>query len=327
MAIGKASNFVIRDDLFTTIFEEQINQNARNASEQSMGTFQIVTSMIEGDFGKRRFFDRLTGGITRRDTTSVSAATDIPLTMDEVISVKRNFKFGPYAQTLDAFEKAQISVDQMTENLAVIYADELAKETLNSGLIAVTAALSQETSTLVYNYGTLGSSYNLNHTALINGRALLGDAFGRVKAWITHSKSWHDLVAGQLTVGSGNVSDFVVYQGNAGTIGIPVFVTDSSALTVTGTPTQYVTLGLQENAVVVTLSESQRMVGDQITGLENLTYRIQGEGAYNIEVKGYKWDTANGLAAPTDNTLGTSSNWDEVVASHKDKAGVYILTD
>ena len=324
MATGLASNFVIRDELFSTIFVEQINQNARAASEQSRGAIQIVTAMLEGDYAKRRFFDRLTGGIARRDATSVAALTDTAMTMDEVISVKRNFKFGPYAQTLDAFEKAQISMDQMTENLSIIYADELAKTTLNAGLLAVKTALSQETGVLVYDYTATG---NLSHAALVAGRALMGDAFGRIKCWVTHSKSFHDLTAAQLSVASGNVADFVVYEGGVGTIGLPAFVTDSSSLISSATPTQYITLGLVENAVVITLSESQRMVGDQITGLENLVYRVQGEGAYNVEVKGYKWDTANGGANPTDGTLGTTTNWDSVVASHKDKAGVYIYTD
>jgi hypothetical protein len=112
----------------------------------------------------------------------------------------------------------------------------------------------------------------------------------------------------------------------AGTLGLPAFVTDSTALYITGTPVDYLTLGLVENAVVITLSENQRMVADQITGLDNLVLRVQGEGAYNVEIKGFKWDTGNGGTNPTDNTLGTASNWDTVVASHKDQAGVYIRT-
>lgn len=323
MAATLASNMVIRDDLFSAVFEEQINQNARNASEQSRGTIQIVTSMLEGNYAKRRFFDRLTGGVVRRDTTSLQAATDTNLTMDEVISVKRNWRYGPYATALDAFEKAQLSVDQFAETLAVTFADEFAKTVLNSGLIAVSAALSQETSTLVYDYTGTG---NMAHAALVTGRGKMGDAFGRIRAWVFHSKPWHDLVGAQMTVASGNVGDFAVYDGNTGTIGIPAFVTDSPPLRIAGTPVDYLTLGLVQNAVVITLSESQRMVLDQVTGLDNLVLRMQGEGAYNVEVKGYKWDTGNGGTNPTDGALGTASNWDSVVASHKDKAGVSIRT-
>lgn len=323
MAIGKASDFKIRDDLFSTIFVEQMTQNAKGASEQSRGAIQIVTEMLEGDYARTRFFDRLTGGITRRDTTDVTAAADLALTQDENISVKRNFIFGPYAQTLDAFEKAQISSDQMTENLAVIYADELAKTALNAALESVAAALSAETATLVHDYTGTG---NLAHAALVTGRGKMGDAFGRIRAWVGHSKAFHDLTAAQLSVASGNVADFVVYEGGVGTLGLPFFVTDSDALIRPATPTAYCTLGLVENAVTITMSESQRMVVDVITGLKNIVQRVQGEGAYNIGVKGYQWNVSAGGANPTDNTIATASNWTSVVASHKDKAGVYVLT-
>ena len=325
MAIGKASDFIINDDLFDTIFVEQINQNVNAFNAASGNAIRFVTNMLEGDYAKTRFFDRLTGGVARRDTTSVSAATDLALTQDEVISVKCSRGFGPYAQTLDAFEKAQISSEQMTSNLAIMFADEFLKDALNTGLMAGVAALSQTTGgqDLIYDYSATG---DLNHTALLRGRAKMGDAYGRIKAWVMHSKSFHDLAEAQLTVASGNVADFAIYEGNAGTLGLPVIVTDSASLFLSGTPDNYYTLGLCENGIVVTESENRRMVSDLVTGLDNLVMRVQGEHAYNVEVKGFKWDTANGGANPTSATIGTTTNWDSVVADDKDKAGVIVQT-
>ena len=325
MAIGKASNFVINDDLFDTIFVESINQNVNAFNAASANSIRFVTNMLEGDYAKTRFFDRLTGGVARRDTTSVSAATDTALTMDEVISVKCSRAFGPYAQTLDAFEKAQISSDQMTSNLAVMFADEFLKDALNTGLTAGVAALKQTTGSqdLLLDYSGTGE---LSHAALVQGRAKMGDAFGRIKAWVMHSKPFHDLVEAQISVASGNVADFVIYEGNAGTLGIPVIVTDSSSLVLDATTDNYYTLGLVENGIVVQESENRRMVSDLITGLDNLVMRVQGEHAYNVEVKGFKWDTANGGANPTAATIGTETNWDSVVADDKDKAGVVVQT-
>ena len=54
--------------------------------------------------------------------------------------------------------------------------------------------------------------------------------------------------------------------------------------------------------------------------------RFHGEHAFNVEIKGAQWDTANGGNNPTDATLATASNWDAVVADKRDKAGVYIKT-
>lgn len=322
MAIGKASNFVINSELFDTIFVEQITQNVNAFNGASNNTLRFMTQMQEGDYAKTRFFDRLAGGVIRRDTTSVSAATDLAMTQDEVITVKVSRTFGPYAQTLDAFEKAGISSDQMTSNLAVIFADEFLKDALNTGLTAAVAALNN-TAALKLDYTGTG---DLAHAALVQGRAKMGDAYGRIRAWVMHSKPFHDLVESQLSVASGNVADFVIYEGNAGTLGLPIVVTDSSSLVLDATTDNYYTLGLVEGAVDVIESENRRMVSDLVTGLDNLVMRVQGEHAYNVGVKGFKWDTANGGANPTAATIGTGSNWDAVVANDKDKAGVIIQT-
>jgi len=63
-----------------------------------------------------------------------------------------------------------------------------------------------------------------------------------------------------------------------------------------------------------------------LTGFENLVYRLQGESAYNIGVKGFTWDTATGGVNPLDAAVATQANWDQAVTSYKDCAGVYIKT-
>jgi hypothetical protein len=66
------------------------------------------------------------------------------------------------------------------------------------------------------------------------------------------------------------------------------------------------------------------MVVDLVSGLDNLVYRFQGEFAYNMGVKGFKWDTGNGGANPDATALGTGSNWDAASTSYKDFAGCII---
>jgi hypothetical protein len=91
--------------------------------------------------------------------------------------------------------------------------------------------------------------------------------------------------------------------------------------------TTYHTLGLVQNAVVVEDSEETMMESQIITGLENLVVRLQGESAYNLGLKGFKWDVSNGGANPSDSAVGTGSNWDAVATSYKDWAGVVIKSD
>ena len=50
-------------------------------------------------------------------------------------------------------------------------------------------------------------------------------------------------------------------------------------------------------------------MSDLITGGQNLAMRIQGEYAYNIKIKGCRWNIGAGGANPTDAALATSANW------------------
>ena len=129
-----------------------------------------------------------------------------------------------------------------------------------------------------------------------------------------------------LSVSGGNVGPATIFNAIVGTVNRPYTYTDSSNFIITGTPNDYVTFGLVRDAVIATLSESQRFVAKVITGTENLHIRYQGEYAYNLEVKGHAWDTTNGGVNPTDATLGTSGNWDMVVAHIKNGPGVYCRT-
>ena len=88
----------------------------------------------------------------------------------------------------------------------------------------------------------------------------------------------------------------------------------------------YYTLGLVAGGVEVENSEEQEIMVQDVTGLENLVVRYQGEYAYNLGVKGFKWDVANGAANPSTSTLGTGTNWDTVFSSLKDRAGVCGMT-
>jgi hypothetical protein len=105
-----------------------------------------------------------------------------------------------------------------------------------------------------------------------------------------------------------------------------VVITDAADLKVTGTPDTYYTLGLTEGGATVIESEQQEIVSDVVTGLENLVFRVQGEYAYNLGLRGYTWDVGNGGANPDDTAVALGTNWDKVATSNKHTAGVRIAT-
>lgn len=326
MTIGKASNFKIYHDEMRGGIVETLTQ-ASNYFNSVGGAITLSTVSRRGEYAKESFFKNLATIVSRRDTTSVSSAADLPMTMDEIISVKLNRKIGPVAQTYDAF--AKMAMNMSPEAFSVLLGGMIGKamqvEMLNSGLRAARAALVQNTNVL-HDMAT----GTLTTAGLVTGLSKFGDAAQNIVAWVMHSKNFFDLMQHQIgTSANGDiVSGVVVQQATPATLNRPVIVTDSDALKVaggsgSGAYTDYHVLGLTSNAIVLENTETERVVLDEVTGLENLVIRLQGEYAYNLGVKGYKYDTSVG-ANPTDTNVGTSSTWDKAVTDDKDVAGIII---
>lgn len=328
MTIGKASNFTIYESELRGGVVETLTQ-ASNYFNTAGGVINLSTISRRGNYHKETFFKNISSLVTRRDTTSVSAATDLPLTMGELVSVKLNRKIGPVAQTYDAFNKVAMGMSpaEFSVLLGNMVGKSMQVEMLNSGLRACRAALNAQ-SAVKY---TIPANGTLTTAGLVNGLAKLGDAANNIVAFVMHSKPFYDLMLHQIgTSANGDIVSGVVVQGaNPLTLNRPVIVTDSDALTVaggsgSGAYTDYFTLGLTANGIVLENTETERVVLDEVTGLENLVIRMQGEYAYNAGIKGFQWDIANGGSNPNDTNLGTGSNWDPVVTSYKDYAGIII---
>ena len=110
-------------------------------------------------------------------------------------------------------------------------------------------------------------------------------------------------------------------------MGRRVVVTDAPALYKAGTPNKDYVLGLTAGAAIVSDA------GDLITniqtnnGKERIETTYQADYTFGLSLKGYSWDTANGGKSPDNAKLGTGTNWDKIVASDKDTAGVLLIGD
>lgn len=328
MAIGKASDFVVYPEQFFGGVIETLEQNSEGFNAAAANTIRLVPAMKQGHYENESFIKALTSLVTRRDTTSVAAATDTALTQGEMVRVKLNRKIGPVAQTLDAFRKISMDPQEMSFILGQQTGKAIALDYLNTALNGLDAALS---GVAAVNYdasaNTSPSRAVLDHTNLVRGMAKFGDASNKLTAWVMHSKPFFDLMENTITDKIFEVASVTVFRGSVATFGRPVIVTDSpSLITTTSSATKYHTLGLVEDACRVEESEERQIVSDIITGLENLVMRVQGEYAFNLGVKGFAWDTTNGAANPTDAAVGTASNWDKVVQDNKAIAGIRITS-
>lgn len=323
MAIGKASDFKIYDDRVAAGFVETLVQTTDAFNAASRNSIRMVTKRLPGAYEQSSFFQNIGSLVTRRDVTSVSAATDLALTQEEFISVKLNRKIGPVAQTLDAFRKKGLAAGE--GSLSFLIGTQVAKavavDQLNTGIAAAAAALAAQAA--VYHDGSAGTVTN---AMLVNALAKMGDSADRIVCWVMHSKVYYDLVKQQIADNIFGISNMVVAQASPISLNRPILVTDSADLFTDATPDTYITLGLTEDAVRLEDSEEETLETAIVTGLENLVVRLQGEFAYNLHVKGFKWDTTNGGANPANAAVATGSNWDKVVASYKDLGGVALKT-
>lgn len=322
MAIGKASDLKVYEPEFYGGVAEAIARQVNVFNAASAGAIRLVPQAHVGNYLKESFFKDVSGLVSRRDTTSVSAATDLALTQDENIAVKLNRKIGPVAQTIDAFRKVGKDMGEISFVLGQMVGERKALEMLDSAVTALVPAIGA-----VNNVDKSGGSpTTITHGYLVNQLALLGDQASLVRAFLMHSKQYFDLVGQAITDKVTEVAGAVIYSGNVATLGKPTIVTDSAPLFIAGTPNKYACLALVEGAATVIESEAEQIVSEVVTGLENLVIRVQGEYAYSLQLKGFKWDVANGGANPAAAAVGTASNWDQVATSAKHIAGARLLT-
>jgi len=324
MTIGLQSDLQIYNALFNGAMYESVAQNLDALNANSAGTILLGNEFLKGNYAQTSFWKALTTPVTRRDMASVSAVTDKAASQAEVVSVKILKKFGPFAHAIGALKQVGTTPAAWFEMMGGQYGKTKTEEQLNMAFNALVAALEAQTAIVYDATGT--SATSLTHGNLVEGMALFGDRSSSIKAWVMHSKPYFDLVGNAISDKITNVADVVIYGGGPGTFNKPVIVSDSSYLIDSSTSTsEYYVLGLTEGAAQLTQSAEDTIANvDEVTGLEQLAVRSQAEFAYNLSIKGFEWDSDIGSSNPTAATVGTGSNWDKVVTSDKDLAGIMI---
>lgn len=326
MAIGKHTDFKIYEPEFYGGMYEAISQNVNGFNGASQGAIQLIAQAQKGHFEKDSFFKTIANLITRRDIDAVTGVTDLAMPQEENIAVKVNRKIGPLAHTLDSWRKLGTDAREMSFVFGKAVGDEQTKDYINTAILSVEAAIGAVAALNVDK--TAASPTTLTHSYLVDGLATFGDASNNIVAWVMHSKTYFDLVKQAISDKVFEVAGATIYGASPGTFNRPVVVIDAPALnndvTSLSTDNDYSVLGLVNGAVQIKETEGREIVSEVVTGLENLVMRVQGEYAFNVRVKGCKWDVTNGGKNPTDAALGTGSNWDKNVTSNKAFAGFRI---
>jgi hypothetical protein len=302
-------------------FVEVISQQIDLFNAASGGAIVLASDAVAGDFSDRAFWAGIQGLVRRRN--AYGSGTIAEKTLEHMLDTMVKVAAGTPPVRIDPSQFEWIQHNQ--QEGGAIYGQQLAEATLadmlNTGLMAYVAALSGGGDDVYLD----ASAEDTTLVTLLNASALFGDRSDAVRVWAMHSKSMFDIFGTALanTAGLFNFGTVNVRQDG---FGRPFVVTDSpSLINVTPDPDKHYIAGMTPGAITVTTNGDFVQNVETKNGNENIIRTIQSEWSYNLGIKGYSWDKGSGGKSPNDAALATSANWDRVVSSHKDSAGVLVL--
>lgn len=309
----------IDNTIVHTVATETVMQHIEMFQAGTNGAINLGTEMIAGDMLETSMIAEIANLIGRRDITSGSAAAVKTVDSRDENSIKVYWTTGAiefkavdakrYGSDAGAFSAA---IGEQIGKGIITYA-------LNAGITAVKASI-ESVSSLV----TGDASKTLTASLLNSSLKPFRDASNSIVAFVMNGAVYNDLVGDAISSGGADVAYGAIYSGTTGSLGRPVYVTDCNGLAITvGQNTGSAVLGLTKDAVKIVESEAREFISELVSGGENIKYRIQAEGSYLIDVKGFSWKKASG-ANPTLAALGTAANWERKASNNKSTAGVLL---
>lgn len=299
---------------------EMIMQNVEAFTAGTNGAITLGSQMISGDMLSSSMLAEISSLIARRDIAADTAATVKTVSSRDENTIK--IYWGTGAIEFKAVDAKRYGTDAGAFSAAI--GEQIGKGiityALNAGISAVRASI-QTQAGLITGDGIASITPALLNTSL----KPFGDAQDSIVAFVMNGATYNDLVGAAIASTSSSVAYGAIYEGVTGTLGRPVFVTDASGLAMTvAAEDGTAVLGLTVDAISIIESEVRDFMSEMVSGGENIKYRIQAEGSYALNVKGYSWKSASGTN-PTIAAVGTAANWEKKATDVKSTAGVILF--
>lgn len=320
---GTAADFKIYHEQFFSGVYESLAKKLEVFNGASNNTLRLMQRKRLGEFAKESFLKSIEGLVSRVDRTSTADATALKFEMDENVSVKLDRKIGPVVQTLNSWVKVGKNLDEMSYQLGKAVGPAILDDYIQTATLCAVSTISGQSTNTKDVTGVSGVDGTLTHSNINDTFALMGDMSSSINCLVMDGYSYHQLVGNAIAENVFEVGGAAIKSGIPATFGKPVLVIDANALSYNDGADRKILLGLTENAVAVEESEAQAIFGETVTGKQQLLGRMQGEHAFNVQVKGFAWKTTAG-SNPTDASLASSSNWKTTASSHKALAGVCL---
>ncbi len=314
------SDLAVFQEYAQTTMTEMQDQNIEAFNSAVRGGIILNSAAHEGDFSQTAIWAKISGLVRRRNAYGSGSVTQKTLSQLVQTSVKIAAGTPPIEINPGMMKWIQKSPEEAGVVIGRQLAEDSVQDMLNVGVLVFVSAVGAE-ATNVYD----GTASTAKLESLNSGAAKMGDRSQDLLCWLMHSKSAFDIY-GQALANSNQLFEFGTVRVVQDGFGRPIVMTDSPNLITSGTPDTYHQLGLAGGGIII---EQGNEFTDNIetkNGDENILRTYQAEWTYQVGMKGFTWDQANGGKSPNDAALGTATNWDKISTSYKDLPGVLVNT-
>ncbi len=310
------------DEYAYSMLTELIDYKVNMFNGMTRGALILESGANQGDFTFETYYKKIEGLVRRRNPRGTGTVTEKNLEHLMKITVKVGAGTHPVRLDKSRYRWLQRNPEEAAAVVAQQLSEDIIADMINPGVAALYAAMSQETE-IVYD-GTAGS---LDLTALMKGARLMGDRSSDIKVWLTHSQPLFDLFENNLA-NDDNLFEFGTVNIKTDGFGRVFVIADLPSLIeedgIGVGDDKYHVFGLGPGALRIEMNNDFDTNIEETNGYENIKRTIQHEWSYQIGIRGFKWNTAEGNEAPTDAALASSDNWIRQATSHKDLPGVIV---
>lgn len=319
------SDLAVYSEYAYSSMTEVLRQQIDLFNSASGGAITLRSAAHQGDYSDTAFFAKVANLVRRRNAYGSGAVAE--KNMAHLVDTMVKVAAGTPPVRLDPGQFKWIQ--QNPEIAGAALGQQLAVDTmadmLNTGLASFYAAHVQVASNVLDVTGETPDT--MSFLVQNRGAAKLGDGSGgQVVAWVMHSKPLFDLYANALTNNEGLFS-YGTVNVRRDPFGRLLIMTDSPSLFTAGGTPVYHSLGMTPGALQIDQNNDYTANEETKNGDENIIRTFQAEWSYEVGVKGFAWDKANGGKSPTDAALFTSTNWDRYATSSKDLGGIIVETN
>jgi hypothetical protein len=316
------SDLAVFSEYVYSSMSEVVAQQVELFNAASGGAIILRQAANEGDYSDIALWAKISGLVRRRNAygTGAQAAKELEHLIDTMVKVAAGTP--PVNMPPSMFTWIQRNEEEGGAVVGQQLAGDMLADMLNTAIMAFVAAVDGEAA-VTHDYSATGTA---KLSELNKAAGKFGDRATDIRAWLMHSKVLFDIF-GTALANTEALFNFGTVNVRQDGFGRPFVITDSASLiNTTPNPDVYRSLGLVVGGIVV---EANNDFDDNIetsNGDENIQRTYQAEWTYNLGVKGYAWDKATGGKSPNDAALATANNWDKYATSHKDTAGVILLS-